>query len=147
MDKIAAHSMDFWLQTEDLPLAQNRVTVDGNGQITLNYTATNVRASAELQHRLESVLDKNYGIHHFAEREIYFGSAMGIEAVGHQAGTCRFGDDPRTSVLDVNCKAHDLDNLYVVDTSFMPSISAVNPSLTAIANAIRVSEHLVERLG
>jgi choline dehydrogenase-like flavoprotein len=66
--------------------------------------------------------------------------------VGHQAGTCRFGDDPRTSVLDVNCKAHDLDNLYVVDTSFMPSISAVNPSLTAIANAIRVSEHLVERL-
>ena len=147
MDKIAAHSMDFWLQTEDLPLAQNRVTVDGHGQITLNYTATNVRASAELQHRLESVLDKNYGIHHFAEREIYFGSAMGIEAVGHQAGTCRFGDDPRTSVLDVNCKAHDLDNLYVVDTSFMPSISAVNPSLTAIANAIRVSEHLVERLG
>ena len=147
MDKIAAHSMDFWLQTEDLPLAQNRVTVDGQGQITLNYTATNVRASAELQHRLESVLDKNYGIHHFAEREVYFGSAMGIEAVGHQAGTCRFGDDPRTSVLDVNCKAHDLDNLYVVDTSFMPSISAVNPSLTAIANAIRVSEHLVERLG
>ena len=146
MDKIAAHSMDFWLQTEDLPLAQNRVTVDSKGQITLNYTATNVRASAELQHRLESVLDKNYGIHHFAEREIYFGSAMGIEAVGHQAGTCRFGDDPRTSVLDVNCKAHDLDNLYVVDTSFMPSISAVNPSLTAIANAIRVSEHLVERL-
>ena len=110
MDKIAAHSMDFWLQTEDLPLAQNRVTVDGQGQITLNYTATNVRASAELQHRLESVLDKNYGVHHFAEREIYFGSAMGIEAVGHQAGTCRFGDDPRTSVLDVNCKAHDLDN-------------------------------------
>ena len=146
MDKIAAHSMDFWLQTEDLPLAQNRVTVDGQGPIPLNSTATNVRASEELQHRLESVLDKNYGVHHFAEREIYFGSAMGIEAVGHQAGTCRFGDDPRTSVLDVNCKAHDLDNLYVVDTSFMPSISAVNPSLTAIANAIRVSEHLVERL-
>ena len=146
MDKIAAHSMDFWLQTEDLPLAQNRVTVDGQGQITLNYTPTNVRASEELQHRLESVLDKNYGVHHFAEREIYFGSAMGIEAVGHQAGTCRFGDDPRTSVLAVTCKAPDLDNLYVVDTSFMPSISAVNPSLTAIANAIRVSEHLVERL-
>ena len=147
MDKIAAHSMDFWLQTEDLPLPDNRVTVDGQGQITLSYTATNDRASSELQQRLESVLNKNYAVHHFAEREIYFGSAMGIEAVGHQAGTCRFGDDPRSSVLDVNCKAHDLDNLYVVDTSFMPSISAVNPSLTAIANAIRVSEHLLNRLG
>ena len=146
MDKIAAHSMDFWLQTEDLALPDNRVTVDGHGQITLSYTATNDRASSELQQRLESVLNKNYAVHHFAEREIYFGSAMGIEAVGHQAGTCRFGDDPRSSVLDVNCKAHDLDNLYVVDTSFMPSVSAVNPSLTAIANAIRVSEHLLDRL-
>ena len=72
---------------------------------------------------------------------------MEIAAVGHQAGTCRFGTDPTQSVLDLNCKAHDLDNLYVVDTSFMPSIAAVNPSLTAIANAIRVAEHLAERLG
>jgi choline dehydrogenase-like flavoprotein len=71
---------------------------------------------------------------------------MGLAAVGHQAGTCRFGTDPSTSVLDVNCKAHELDNLYVVDTSFFPSIGAVNPSLTAIANAIRVGHHLKERL-
>jgi choline dehydrogenase-like flavoprotein len=71
---------------------------------------------------------------------------MGLAAVAHQAGTCRFGDDPSTSVLDPMCKAHDLDNLYVVDTSFFPSIGAVNPSLTAIANALRVGDHMRERL-
>ena len=97
--------------------------------------------------RLERLLDKLYQQDHLAERQIYFASDMAIAAVGHQAGTCRFGTDAKTSVLDVNCKAHDLDNLYVVDTSFFPSIGAVNPSLTAIANAIRVSEHLLERLG
>ena len=68
--------------------------------------------------------------------------AIGIAGVAHQAGTCRFGTDPATSVLDVDCKAHELDNLYVVDTSFFPSIGAVNPALTAMANAIRVGEHL-----
>jgi choline dehydrogenase-like flavoprotein len=69
-----------------------------------------------------------------------------IAGCAHQAGTCRFGTDPKTSVLDVNCKAHELDNLYVVDTSFFVSIGAVNPSLTAIANAIRVGDHLLQRL-
>ena len=66
-----------------------------------------------------------------------------IGGVAHQAGTCRFGKDRKTSVLDANCKAHELDNLYVVDTSFFPSISAVNPALTAMANALRVGDHLV----
>ncbi|MGH8739128.1 MAG: GMC family oxidoreductase, partial [Burkholderiales bacterium] len=70
-----------------------------------------------------------------------------IAGVAHQAGTCRFGIDPQTSVLDLDCKAHELDNLYVVDTSFFPSIGAVNPSLTAIANALRVGDHLLQRLG
>ena len=69
-----------------------------------------------------------------------------IAGCAHQAGTCRFGTDPATSVLDVHCKAHQLDSLYVVDTSFFPSISAVNPALTAMANAIRVGEHLIERI-
>lgn len=68
--------------------------------------------------------------------------------VGHQNGTCRFGADPKESVLDLNCKAHDLDNLYVVDASFFPSCAAVNPPLTIIANAIRVADHLLQdRLG
>ena len=67
--------------------------------------------------------------------------------MAHQCGTVRFGDDPATSALDVNCKAHELDNLYVVDTSFFPSSSAVNPALTAMANSLRVGDHLLERLG
>ena len=64
----------------------------------------------------------------------------------HQSGTVRFGTDPATSALDINCRAHDVDNLYVVDTSFFPSSAAVNPALTAMANALRVGDHLLERL-
>jgi choline dehydrogenase-like flavoprotein len=70
-----------------------------------------------------------------------------LAGIAHQCGTVRFGDDPATSVLDVNCKAHEIDNLYVVDTSFFPSSSAVNPALTAMANALRVGDHLLDRLG
>jgi choline dehydrogenase-like flavoprotein len=80
-------------------------------------------------------------------RELYLSKAMDIAATAHQAGTARFGSDPKTSVLDTNCKAHDLDNLYVVDSAFMPSIGAVNPALTIIANALRVGDHLLDRLG
>ena len=145
MDKIAEHAVDFWLSSEDLPDPGNRVTVDGKGQITLNYTPNNQTGANKLYGKLLSVLDQLYLKNHLIERQIYIKSAMAIAAVGHQAGTCRFGNDPATSVLDINCKAHDLDNLYVVDTSFFPSIAAVNPSLTAIANAIRVGDHLKER--
>ena len=74
----------------------------------------------------------------------YYGFKLGIGGVSHQNGTCRFGENPETSVLDLNCKAHDLDNLYVVDTSFFPSSGAVNPSLTAMANALRVGEYLAK---
>jgi choline dehydrogenase-like flavoprotein len=81
---------------------------------------------------------------------IIVGSGAGggtlAHTLAHQAGTCRFGTDPATSVLDVNCKAHELDNLYVVDTSFFPSIGAVNPALTVMANAIRVGEHVLSRM-
>jgi choline dehydrogenase-like flavoprotein len=66
--------------------------------------------------------------------------------VSHQCGTVRFGPDPATSALDLDCKAHELDNLYVVDTSFFPTSAAVNPCLTAMANALRVGDHLLERL-
>ncbi|MAR08067.1 MAG: dehydrogenase [Cyanobium sp. NAT70] len=146
LDKMAEHTLDFWMQTEDLPMANNRVTVERDGQIKLSYVATNNQASAELVQRLRSMLDKLYLKDHLIERQIYYAKSLDIPAVGHQAGTCRFGTDPSTSVLDTNCKAHEIDNLYVVDTSFMPSISAVNPSLTAIANAIRVGDHLKKRL-
>ena len=78
----------------------------------------------------------------YCKDNAYVGFKLGISGVSHQNGTCRFGNDPKTSVLDINCKAHDLENLYVVDSSFFCSSSAVNPSLTIIANALRVSDHL-----
>ena len=83
---------------------------------------------------------------HLLNRSLYMKNDVGVAGVAHQSGTCRFGTDPQTSVLDLNCKAHELDNLYVVDTSFFPSIGAVNPALTAMANALRVGDHLLERL-
>ena len=147
MDKIAEHALDFWLSSEDLPDPNNRVSVDGEGQIHLSYTPNNQTAAQRLYGRLTGMLDQLYLKNHLVERQFYIKSEMSIAAVGHQAGTCRFGSDPATSVLDLNCKTHELDNLYVVDTSFMPTIGAVNPSLTAIANALRVGDHLRERLG
>jgi choline dehydrogenase-like flavoprotein len=146
MDKIAEHALDFWISSEDLPDPDNRVTVDSQGQIHLSYTPNNQTAVQRLYGRLTGMLDQLYLRKHLVERQIYIKSTMSIAAVGHQAGTCRFGSDPASSVLDLHCKAHELDNLYVVDTSFMPTIGAVNPSLTAIANALRVGEHLRERL-
>ena len=84
---------------------------------------------------------------HLFHRFAYMKNEIPVAGVAHQAGTCRFGTDPATSVLNADCKAHELDNLYVVDTSVFPSIGAVNPALTAMANALRVGDHLLERLG
>ena len=85
--------------------------------------------------------------HHLIPRWAYLENKIPVAGVAHQAGTCRFGSDPASSVLNTDCRAHELDNLYVVDTSFFPSISAVNPALTAMANALRVGDHLLERAG
>src|SRR3978361_1648574 len=81
------------------------------------------------------------------QRSLYLGKNIPIGGTAHQAGTMKFGADPKTSVLDLNCRAHEVDNLYVVDAGFFPSIGAVNPTLTIIANALRVADHLAERLG
>jgi choline dehydrogenase-like flavoprotein len=147
LDELSEHAVDFWLTTEDLPLPENRVTVEGDGTIRFAYRKTNHEESERLYHRLESLLN-HIGMRAGAllERNFYLDEPIPIAGVAHQAGTCRFGTDPKTSVLDLNCKAHEVDNLYVVDTSFFPSIGAVNPALTAIANAIRVGEHLRERM-
>ena len=131
----ASHSVDWWLTTEDLPDPENRVTLSDKGQIHLRWQPKN----RETHRRL---CEKWRGILQDAGFPFVFFQAMDISATAHQVGTCRFGTDPQDSVLDPHCKAHDLDNLYVVDASFMPSISAVNPSLTIIANAIRVAESL-----
>ena len=147
LDKLADHTVDFWLTTEDLPDPENRVTVDKSGNLTLSYTPNNQVPRQKLYDKLKSMLN-HLGMHpdHLIPRNIYMKTEIPIAGCAHQAGTCRFGTDPKTSVLDVNCKAHELDNLYVVDTSFFVSIGAVNPSLTAIANAIRVGDHLLQRL-
>ncbi|WP_328907105.1 GMC family oxidoreductase [Streptomyces sp. NBC_00234] len=147
-EMLAHHAVDFWLCGEDLPLPENRVTLDQDGAIHLALDEkNNIAGLKRLQHKLQGMLG-HLGMHehHLLSHSIYLHKGMPIGATAHQAGTVRFGDDPKSSALDVNCKAHDLDNLYVVDTSFFPSIGAVNPSLTAIANALRVGDHIAARL-
>jgi choline dehydrogenase-like flavoprotein len=145
---IATHAVDFWLSTEDLPRPESRVTLERDGSIRLSYQVGNQVASDRLYHQLKSMLG-HLGLHpdHLIPRHAYLKTTIPVAGCAHQAGTCRFGADPATSVLDVTCRAHEVDNLYVVDTSFFPSIGAVNPALTAMANALRVGDHLLERLG
>jgi len=147
LDKLAEHSVDFWLSTEDLPDPNNRITVNKKGNISLHYTPNNQVAHTKLYEKLKSML-KLMGMYsdHLISRSAYLKTDIPIAGVAHQAGTCRFGKDPKSSVLDIHCKAHELDNLYVVDASFFPSIGAVNPSLTIMANALRVGDHLLERI-
>jgi choline dehydrogenase-like flavoprotein len=148
LDRIARHAVDFWLSTEDLPHPDNRASVRRDGKLTLSYTETNATARKELFAKLKSMLG-NLGMHadHLFTHHAYMKNDIPVAGCAHQAGTCRFGTDPASSVLDVQCKAHELDNLYVVDTSIFPSIGAVNPALTAMANALRVGDHLLERMG
>jgi choline dehydrogenase-like flavoprotein len=147
LDMIARHSLDFWLTSEDLPHPANRVELDREGNIVLRYTPNNGDGHARLTKRLEYAL-QHLDMHpHLVPRHLFVGNRIPLAGVAHQNGTIRFGRDPHTSALDVNCKAHDVDNLYVVDGSFFPSSGAVNPALTIMANALRVGDHLLERLG
>ncbi|MGV9269081.1 GMC oxidoreductase [Kitasatospora sp. NPDC003701] len=145
---LAHHAVDFWLCGEDLPQPENRVTLDANGDIHLALDEkNNIEGLKRLRHKFQGMLG-GLGMHphHLLPHSLYLHKGMPIGATAHQAGTVRFGTDPAASALDVDCKAHDLDNLYVVDTGFFPSIGAVNPSLTAIANALRVGDHIAERI-
>jgi choline dehydrogenase-like flavoprotein len=148
LNEVATHAVDFWLSTEDLPRPDNRVSVDPSGKLTLSYRSTNDGARDRLFAQLRSLLGRlGMHEHHLIPRWAYLENKIPVAGVAHQAGTCRFGSDPASSALNTDCRAHELDNLYVVDTSFFPSISAVNPALTAMANAVRVGDHLLERLG
>jgi len=146
LDQMAKHSLDFWMTSEDLPDPDNRVLVDKDGSITLAYTENNLEAHQRLAAKLKSMLNHLGCEEHLLPTHLYLGKKIPIAGTAHQCGTVRFGRDPKTSVLDVHCKTHDLDNLYVVDASFFVSSSAVNPSLTIIANALRVGDHLLSRL-
>jgi choline dehydrogenase-like flavoprotein len=148
LEGMARHAIDFWLSTEDLPRPENRVTLDRDGNIRLSYKQTNKEPAKRLYHKLKALLAHGgMDPDHLIPRHAYLKTEIPVAGVAHQAGTCRFGSDPAASVLDTDCKAHELDNLYVVDTSFFPSIGAVNPALTAMANALRVGDHLLQRMG
>jgi choline dehydrogenase-like flavoprotein len=146
LEEMAEHAVDFWLTSEDLPDPENRVTLAADGSIVLACTPNNMEAHVRLRDKLEAMLDAMELHPHLLERRVYLGQDIPIGGTAHQNGTIRFGTDPRTSALDTNCKAHELDNLYVVDGSFFVSCGAVNPSLTIMANALRVGEHLRARL-
>jgi choline dehydrogenase-like flavoprotein len=144
---LARHAIDFWLTTEDLPLPDNRVTLGADGGIRLRYTPTNLEAHRRLRERFVSLLSAMQCREDVLENYSYRGGRLGISGVAHQNGTIRFGTDPSTSALDPDCRLHEVDNLYVADASFFVSSSAVNPTLTIIANALRVAEHLAAKLG
>ncbi|MGX5774406.1 GMC oxidoreductase [Methylorubrum zatmanii] len=145
-DWIARHSLDFWLTSEDLPLAHNRIFYEG-GKVRLDLTETNMEGHHRLKAKLRDLCGRLDMHPHLFDRSLYLGKDVPIGGTAHQAGTLRFGEDPESSVLDLDCRAHGIDNLYVTDASFFPSIGAVNPTLTIIANALRVGDRLAERLG
>ncbi len=154
LDLMGKHSLDFWLTAEDLPDPNNRVTLNRDGEIVLTYTPNNLEAYKRLVKKLENVMQQQTKCSEHGHkchvglfaRNLFIGQRIPLAGVAHQNGTIRFGRDPKASVLDPNCKAHDVDNLYVVDGSVFPSSGAVNPALTIIANALRVADHLKERL-
>lgn len=149
LEEVAKNSIDWWLTTEDLPEYKNQVRVDKE-RIIVDYAENNSEPFARLTERWRSILvetDAKAASGLPRVKNGYFASKMGAGNLGHQVGTCKFGESPKTSVLDLNCRAHDVDNLYVVDGSFFVSSGAVNPTLTIIANALRVGDHLLERLG
>jgi choline dehydrogenase-like flavoprotein len=135
LNALANRSVDWWLQSEDLPDSQNHVSVDQNKTIKVHYRPNNLQAHQQLKHRFKDIL-KQIGF------PLLLDFSIPLKVMNHQVGTCRFGTDPTTSVLNLNCRTHDVSNLYVVDSSFFPSISAVNPTLTIVANALRVAEHI-----
>jgi choline dehydrogenase-like flavoprotein len=142
-EELAQMTIDFWLTAEDLPSPDNRVILRKDGSIQVNYTRNNYAAYERLKEKLKEIfvqlgeLDADY-------KDVYWnGYDLDVSGMSHQNGTMRFGTDPKTSVLNLHCKAHDLENLYVVDASFFPSCGAFNPALTIAANALRVGEHIL----
>jgi len=155
LDLMAKHSLDFWLTSEDLPDPHNRVTLDSEGGIVLSYKPNNEEGHRRLIAKLKELMRQQtkcqvhgHDCHEgLFSRNLFVGQKISLAGVAHQVGTVRFGTDAKSSALDENCKAHDVDNLYVVDGSFFVSSGAVNPALTIMANALRVGQHLIERMG
>jgi choline dehydrogenase-like flavoprotein len=146
LDIMAKHSLDFWLTSEDLPDPNNRVSLDRNGKIVLSYTPNNLEGHQRLNAKIKDLMQHADCQEHIIPLNAFVGDRIPLAGVAHQNGTIRFGHDPASSALDANCRAHEVDNLYVVDGSYFPSSAAVNPALTIMANALRVGDHLIQRM-
>jgi choline dehydrogenase-like flavoprotein len=145
--QLATHSIGWWIQTESLPNPNNRVRI-ANQKLHLDYIPNNTEAHDRLIHRWTEVLktaEKSIGAS-FQSSNLHPRGEMPIQVVANQCGTCKFGSNPQTSVLNLDCRTHDVDNLYVVDGSFFPSSAGVSPALTIMANALRVGDILIKRL-
>ncbi len=145
LDQMASHSIDWWMTGEDLPDAENRVTIK-NGKVLLQYRDNNTKGFDRMMMKWKKILQDCDVCDTILDHKLYLGKKIPLAGVAHQCGTLRFGANAATSVLDINCKTHEIDNLYVVDGSFFVSSGAVNPSLTIMANAIRVGEHILNRI-
>ena len=133
---ITDRSMDWWLFTEDLPDPDNRIDLTTGGAVRLRWTPNNLRAH-------ETLVGEAKRMARATGYPITFTRRAGIEVCSHQAGTVRAGADPATSALDPWCRSHEIDNLYVVDASFFPSLPVMNPALTIAANALRVGQRII----
>jgi choline dehydrogenase-like flavoprotein len=125
-------SVEFFLETEDLPRAENRVRLEPSGRIQLLWQPTNVVPHRELVKRMSAAVRR-------CGYPLIVTHALGLAGTAHQCGTARMGEDPVTSVVDQDCRAHDVENMWIVDASVFPSSGAVNPALTVAANALRVA--------
>jgi choline dehydrogenase-like flavoprotein len=144
----AERMLSMLVISEDLPQPDNRVRVSSDGRISLDYTFGNLEGHDRLVKTLHASLDGFVDhAHPISQHHFQIDSLLPLYGTAHQCGTTRFGADPKSSVLDPSCKAHEVDNLYVVDTSFFCSANAVNPTLTTVANAMRVGDLLIDRLG
>lgn len=139
MNQFAERSVDWWIMSEDLPDPENRITLDPDGKIRVNYTPNNLTPHKDLVRHWTRIM-RSLGY------PIIITQKMDITVSMHQCGTARFGLDPATSVLNPYCKVWDVENLYVVDASFLPSSTGFNPSLTIVAQAVKVAEHLSEKM-
>ena len=150
LDLMARHSLDFWLTSEDLPDPENRVSLDGQGNIVLSYRPNNEEGHKRLIGRLKKLMNEQracpahgHACHQglFA-RNLYVGERIPLAGVAHQNGTIRFGNDPQTSVIGPDHQAHEVKGLFVADGSAFPSASGVNPMITIMAMAHRASRFI-----
>ncbi len=132
LEWMTQRSVELIAMTEDIPSPDSRVTVDAEGRIHLDWKVTNLAAHEELVKRTARAMRRSGYPLVFTQRLPWF-------ATSHQCGTATMGADPSASVVDPQCKSHDVDNLWIADSSVFPSSAAVNPALTIAANVLRIS--------